>query len=632
MTTGLDQELARLTPIQRTAVDWKSGPLLVLAGPGAGKTQVLTVRTARLLSESPGKHFKVLALTFTTKAAAEMRERVAQLVPEEVEARTSISTFHAFCTHILRQHGSHINIEPDFGIYDQEEDRAALLSDALADAIRAGRVFSLNDARWLRAIEEMKRRLITPEKVGTRIRDPHMAEVYKLYEEKLRSENAMDYNGLILETCRLLATVPAVAERIRISYPHWLIDEFQDTSRGQYLLLHYLAGGVFRNIFVVADDDQIIYQWAGASYQQIAKFRDEYTPTLIQLPENHRCPPEIVVVANRLVAHNTQRVPEKVETIPARKTPLGAIALRDYHTDVEEREALAEEIHALGSDLWGQIAILGRARSLLEPMLVALRQKGVRAALLKRRDTFLSPQFVWLHACLDQALHPMNRAVFRGLVDAANRITQLELDPLILSAEAEAGGRSLFEHWALVASASDSPIAQKLGSLAEQLVQARSNWRSVVDSAIPLLLESEGRGDGAESDVADDYSAWQICMREIRSEMGSEIDLTEVVQGLALRSKEPPRDPNAVSLLTIHGSKGLEFDYVYVIGMAEGEMPSYQSLKKGDASPEMEEERRNCFVAITRTREGLILSRAGQYRGFEKRPSRFLTEMSLLEE
>jgi DNA helicase-2/ATP-dependent DNA helicase PcrA len=628
----LEEELAKLSSIQRTAVDWTSGPLLVLAGPGAGKTKVLTVRTAKLLAESPGKRFKVLALTFTTKAAAEMRDRVAQLVPDEVEARTTISTFHAFCTQILRQHGSHLGIEPDFGIYDREEDRSALLSDALSDAIQAGREFSMEDLRWLRAIEEMKRRLLRPENVGKHIADLHMPEVYKLYEEKLRSENALDFNGLILETCRLLATLPAVAQRIRTSYPFWLIDEFQDTSRAQYWLLHYLSGGVFRNVFAVADDDQIIYQWAGASYRQIERFRADYIPTLIQLAENHRCPPEIVVIANRLVANNTLRAPEKVETVPARSMPLGAIRLRSLSTDVEEREVLAEEIRSRGDHIWGKIAILGRTRSLLEPMLAALRGKGVNAALLRRRDKFISPQFVWLHACLDQALHPMNRAVFRLLVDAANRFAQLELDPLILSAEAEAAGRSLFEHWTRMAAASNAVLGQKLGSLADQLVQSRNNWRGVIDAAIPLLLASEAQVEGAIGDAVDDYAAWQACMREIRAEVGSELDLPALLQGLALRSKEPPRDPNAVALLTIHTSKGLEFDYVYVIGLAEGEMPSWQSLKKGDTSPEMEEERRNCFVAITRTREGLILSRADQYRGYVKRPSRFLEEMSIIGE
>ena len=631
MNSALQEEVDSLSQIQREAAKWGDGPVLVLAGPGAGKTKVLTTRVARLLDESPGKRFKILALTFTTKAAAEMRERVSLLVPGEVEYRTCIATFHAFCTQILRQHGSHVDIQPDFRIYDRDEDRSALLSDALSEAIQAGENFSLSDVRWLSAIDEMKKRLITPDRVGTRIRDPHMPQVYSLYETKLHSDNAIDFNGLILETCRLLAQMPAVAARVRELYPYWMIDEFQDTSRGQYLLLHYLSGGVFRNILAVADDDQIIYQWAGASYRQIEKFREEYTPTLIQLAENHRCPPELVGVANRLVAHNTQRTPEKTPTVPARTAPIGAIAIRSFVTDAEEREVLTMELLSQGSEMWGRTVILGRTRALLEPMLAVLKEGGVKAVLLQRRDHFISPQFVWLQACLDQALRPTDTRVSKILVDAANRIAQLELDPLILKAEAEAAGHSLFEHWGIVASATDSVVAQKLGGLTQRLAQARSNWKEVVRLAIPILLETEAIVEGAVGDAADDHTAWTTCMREIRAESGQEMELSDVVQGLALRSKEPPRDQHSVALLTIHTAKGLEFDFVYVIGLAEGEMPSWQSLKKGDTSAEMEEERRNCFVAITRTREGLTLSRAGRYRGYAKLPSRFLREMSLIE-
>ena len=631
MDSAFDEVLKSLTPIQRDAVKWGDGAVLVLAGPGAGKTRVLTTRIARLLRESPDKKFRILALTFTTKAAAEMRERVDVLAPGIAEERTFIGTFHAFCTEILRLHGSHIGINSDFGIYGQRDDREALLIDAIRDAIKRGEDFSEDDVRWLDTIEEMKRRLVTPEKVGNRISDPKMAKVYQLYEKKLHTENVMDYDGLILEVCRLLAKMPAIASRIRASYPYWMLDEFQDTSPAQYWLLHYLSGdGAFKNIFAVADDDQIIYQWAGASYRQIEKFRNQYKPSLIQLLENHRCPPEIVDVANLLVAHNTLRTPEKVATIAARKSPLGVISIRTFETDDEERDVLAGEILAAGKQEWGKIVILGRIRSLLTPMLVCLQGKGVNAVLVQRRDNFISPQFVWLQACLDQILRPTNSRQFTIMVNSANRIANLELDPLILIAEAEAAGHSLLEHWGMVVAPTNSVVAKQLGKLVERLVQSRSNWKDVVKTAIPILLETAKSAEGAVSDAADDYSAWTSCMKEIRLEVGKEPELSEIVQGFSLRSKEPLRDPNSVALLTVHTAKGLEFDSVFVIGLADGEMPSWQSVKKGDTSAEMEEERRNCFVAITRTRGNLTLSWAKKYRGYNKNPSRFLGEMSLL--
>lgn len=216
------------------------------------------------------------------------------------------------------------------------------------------------------------------------------------------------------------------------------------------------------------------------------------------------------------------------------------------------------------------------------------------------------------------------------MVNSANRIADLELDPLILIAEAEAAGHSLTEHWEMHVVSSTSLLAEQLGHLVEQLIQSRSNWKAFVKSAIPILLETAKVAKGAVSDAADDYSAWTSCMKEIRSEAGKEPELSEVVQGLSLRSKEPLRDPHSVVLLTVHMAKGLEFDSVFVIGLADGEMPSWQSVKMGDTSAEMEEERRNCFVAITRTRGTLTLSRAKSYRGYVKKPSRFLGEMSLL--
>jgi len=263
-------------------------------------------------------------------------------------------------------------------------------------------------------------------------------------------------------------------------------------------------------------------------------------------------------------------------------------------------------------------------------MLACLKAHSVNAVLAQRRDNFLSPQFVWLQACLDQAVHPLNKRGFVVLVNAANRIADLQIDPSILIAEAEAAGHSPFEHWGVSASATTSSVAQELSKLAAKLAESRKDWKQAVQLVIPVLLDSAKVAEGAVSDAADDYSAWTNCLKEIRSEAGHDLDIVELLQGLALRSKEPVRDPESVALLTVHSAKGLEFDFVYLIGLAEGEMPSWQSLQKGDNSPEMEEERRNCFVAITRTRERLELTVAGNYRGWKKGPSRFLNEMSLV--
>lgn len=633
---GVTPELAvamdRLSSTQREAAGWGDGACLVLAGPGAGKTTVLTARIARILDETRNKNFRILALTFTTKAGDEMRNRVEALVPGLID-RTLIGTFHSFSAQILRQHGSHLGIRPDFGVYDDDKDREELLRDALREASEKGEQVSEDDVRWLKTIDQLRGRLVGPAKTAARFQDKAAGEkaarVYSIYEAALQERNIMDFSGMILNTCRLAHQVPAVAARIRQSYPYWLIDEFQDTSPAQYRLVRFMAGDSFQNIFAVADDDQIIYQWAGASYRQITAFREHFSPTLIQLVENRRCPPEVVRAANNLVSHNTERTPGKAPLVATKPDQGPAISLREFATEEEEAAGIAEEIAGMNPSQRGECAVLSRTRAVLQPVLDALRAASVKAFIVTRRDRFMSPQFVWLQNVLDQALRPADRQVFLAMAQAANRIAGLELDVTLLAAEAQAAGKSFLEYWAVAASASENPIAVRLAELAHRLVESRATWRGVVAEAVEWLPETAGSAEGVITDASDDKSAWDLVVRAIRAEKGGDIDLAELLQGLALRPKEPQPDPDAVTLSTIHSAKGLEFDHVWLMGLAETVLPSWQSLKEDARPAEMEEERRNCFVAITRTRRNLVLTRAGQYRGWKKEASRFLSEMGL---
>ncbi len=562
-----------------------------------------------------------------------MRGRVEAMVPGLAE-RTVIGTYHSFCAQVLRQHGSHLGIKPDFGIYDQDEDRAELLRDALEQAASRGESLTPDDTRWLKAIDQLRSSLVSPQKAARHFRDPKAGEraarVYAIYEDVLRERNVMDFNGMILDTCRLAHQVPAVAARIRQSYPYWLIDEFQDTTPAQYRLVRFLAGQEFKNVFVVADDDQIIYQWAGASYRQIAAFREHFAPELIQLVENRRCPPEIVQAANNLIAHNAERTPGKAPLVSTRPSAGPAIILRTFSTDTEEAETIAQEIAAIEETTWGQTAILGRTRAILQPGLDALRKAGVTASIATRRDRFVSPQFLWLQSCLDLSLRPTDRRMFTTMAAAANRIADIQLDAAILAAEAQSSDASYLEYWALAArNAADNDTATRLADFALRLVQSRARWRKVVSEAIAWLPQTAVSANGIVSDAEEDKAAWEAVVRAIRAEKGSQPDLDELLQGIALRPKEPPPDPRAVRLMTIHAAKGLEFDYVWVVGVAEQILPSWQSLKAGAAPVELEEERRNFFVAITRAKKQLVLSYANQYRGWHRLPSRFLSEMNL---
>jgi DNA helicase II / ATP-dependent DNA helicase PcrA len=630
MTPELKAALEKLSVTQRQAAEWGDGAMLVLAGPGVGKTTVLTTRIARILDSTRNRNFRILALTFTTKAGDEMRGRVETLVPGLTE-RTFIGTFHAFCAQILRQHGSHLGIKPDFCVYDQDTDRQELLRDALNHAAAAGEAVNIEDVRLLKTIDQLRAKLVSAQKTAAHFRDPEAGErtarVYGIYENALRDRNIMDFNGMILDTCRLAYTVPAVAARIRQSYPHWLIDEFQDTSPAQYRMLRFLAGDQFRNVFAVADDDQIIYQWAGASYRQIVAFREHFQPELIQLVENRRCPPEVVAAANNLVSRNLDRTPNKSALVATLPDNGPCISLQVYQTGDEEALGIAGEISKASSVTWGKTAVLGRTRTLLQPILDALRVSGVPASLATRRDRFVSAQFVWLQSCLDQSLRPTDRQVFALMVNAANRIGGTTLETDLLMAEAEAAGKSFLEQWVLITNSSDSEFTKKLSDFALRLIQSRVSWRSVLADALVWLPGTAASSDGVVNDATEDKAAWDTAARAIKIERGGDFELGELLQGIALRPKEPPADPNAVSLLTVHAAKGLEFDHVWLVGLAETVLPSWQSLQATARPAELEEERRNCFVAITRTRQTLTLSRAARYGGRNKQASRFIGEM-----
>lgn len=626
----LETALAKLTEIQRQAVGWGEGAMLVLAGPGSGKTQVLTCRIARLLDEGRDQSFRVLALTFTNKAADEMKERVATFVPG-LEERANIGTFHSFCGQVLRQHGIHLGIKPDFAIYSQDDDRKAVLEDALK---RAG--MDADGVRFLGLIDRMKTLLIEPKDAVsrlTRAADPQIiAQAYEAYESELRRLNVLDFNSLIFEAFRLFSTFPAIAARYRRSYPYWLLDEFQDTNDGQYRLIRTVAGDDFKNVFAVADDDQIIYQWNGASFRQIQRFRADFQQELIQLPTNYRCPPAIVAAANRLVAYNVQRTEAK-KPLVAGKTDLKLpaqdhIQLRIFETDEIEAEKIAEEIAARGKDQWSQTTVLARTRASLEKMLKALQAAQVSAVIAQRRDDFLSAEIRWMVASLVQTLRPLDRRNLAVLIDAFNRFAEVQIAIGQVISDAEASGTGYFSTWIAAANGeidASSPHA-KLLEAAGRLDPASA--KSIIDT---MLTELDARvsGDDPDPDLVEDLAAWREISSDIRRHFGSSISLDEFLQQLQLRSKAPSPQAHTVTLMTVHGAKGREFDFVYLIGLAEDILPSFQSRQKGDNSPEMEEERRNCFVAITRAKESLILSRANSYRGWTKQPSRFLVEMGL---
>ena len=632
---ALDSARARLTDMQRKAVDWEDGPLLVLAGPGSGKTEVLTCRIARLLDESRDQHFRILALTFTNKAANEMVKRVADFVPG-LEGRTQIGTFHGFCAQVLRQHGVHLGIEPDFTIYSRTEDRKAVLTDGLHNIRR--RELSQTDLQYLPWIDRLKSRLVGPGQAQNSLTTvdglsadtaSDIARVYHRYEEELRHVGALDFDSLIFEAYRLFSIYPAIAKLYQRSYRYWLIDEFQDTNRAQYLLLRSMATDRFRELYAVADDDQTIYEWRGADVRRIKALVNDFSCSVVQLTTNFRCPPSVVEAANRLVVYNASRMVSKQPGTAANassSTPCGShIRCREFCTDQEEIHGIAEEISRYDVGERAETVVLARNRTLLMAVYVVLRDRRIPADITQRRDDFVTPQFRWLVSCLDQIVRPMDRRNIELLVEAFNSFTGVRVAWGSLVSRSEAEGVAFLDAWIeAVRTAADRGAALELADVIASVAAGGFKRRAGVE---PILARFES--DASDVDLQEDLSAWRRISNEIRDTQ-RDATLDQFVDELHLRSKEPVPSPDAVSLMTIHGAKGREFDTVYLIGLAEEVLPSFHSLRRGEGSSEIEEERRQCFVAITRAKRRLILSHARQYRGWRKAPSRFLREMGCL--
>jgi len=640
----LNDALTNLSPIQYKAATWSEGPLLVLAGPGSGKTQVLTCRIANLLSKSKGDNFRILALTFTNKAADEMRTRIMRMVPEE-GGRLFIGTFHSFCADILRQQGVHLNINPNFQIYSHDNDLQAIFKDVIENVKIEFPNINNSHIRMLPIIQRLKSNLIDPANSAEVFNDRDLGKIvsllYQAYEQELEKQNSLDFNSLILKTNLLFSQFPALAKRYRIVYPYICIDEFQDTNNAQYELIKSLAGEQNKNLFIVADDDQIIYQWNGASYKRIDEFKRDYLPEIIQLPINYRCPPQIVEMANKLIQHNVLRTQNKQPIAPYKTiTDDESINFLGIYNDYEmEANGVAIDISKRIDKKPISIAVLARNRKLLFEVDKALKSKKIKSTIFQRKDEFESTPFIWLNSVLKLYNDRQNRSSLEAVCGSFLQLTKIDMDVNDIVIQAKAGNNDYLQCWVdSVRSFHSDSYSKTIEKVSEFLIEGRDYQRFINYSiewfkelSIEFSQDIEEPNFEFFSQFDSELVVWNELTREIHASLGNSPSIGAFLQELQLHSKESLPGDDTVLLMTIHGSKGKEFEHVYLIGLVEDELPSYQSKQKGDNSPEMEEERRNCFVAITRAWKTLTLSCAKNYRGWNKKPSRFLYEMDLLE-
>jgi DNA helicase-2/ATP-dependent DNA helicase PcrA len=627
--TGADL-LAGLNPVQAEAVAHAGGPLLIVAGAGSGKTRVLTHRIAWLIAEQGVSPFEILAITFTNKAAQEMRERVEALVGP-VARRMWVSTFHSACVRILRRDASRLGFRSNFTIYDQ------------ADAVRLTgyviRDLGLDPKRFPpRAIHAListaKNELIDFETYSTRARtimERRVADVYREYQQRLLAANAMDFDDLLLVAVNLLQACPDVLEHYRERFRHVLVDEYQDTNRAQNELVLLLAGGHHR-VSVVGDSDQSVYGWRGADIRNILEFEDAFPDaTVVVLEQNYRSTQTILDAANAVIANNATRRPKALWTEQGPGESVVSFHAEDEH---DEGRWLADEVRQLHQDRfgWGDIAVFYRTNA---------QSRAIEEELVRRDIPY---QVVGGTRFYDRAEIKDMLAYLRAIANPADEVS---LKRIVNVPKRGVGDTSVArmdryarEHNLLFADVmADAEVAGVTGkaltglaALHDLLSQLRAERDDGTGPArlLEAILERTGYLEQLLAEHTVEAAGRLENIEELVGAAHDAEDLNSFLEQVSLVADvdEVDGDDSRVTLMTLHTAKGLEYPVVFIVGLEDGVFPHQRSL--GEPA-EMEEERRLAYVGITRARERLYLSYAwcrnlwGQTQ--YNPPSRFLKEI-----
>ena len=623
---------------QAAAVAHTKGPLLVFAGAGSGKTRVITYRIANLVACERVPPWRILAVTFTNKAAGEMRARLQKLCGEEVARSLWVGTFHATCAKLLRVHGEAVGVRSNFLIYDSA-DQKAIVARVIKD-------LELDERRYparavLAHIHKHKQEGRGPEEAATHSYVDDVAlKIFRTYEERLRAANAVDFEDLILLVARLLRGTPE-GDKIRRRYDYVLVDEFQDTNRTQYQFLKDLVRD-HHNICVVGDDDQSIYRWRGADVRNIRGFRKDYPEaTIVKLEQNYRSSKRIVAAALGVIGRSTEREPKELWTANADGTPIRVVAARDERDEAAFVVDAVQRGRADGTDL-REMAVFYRVHAQSRVLEEAMRAANVPYQIVGGTKFYERAEVKDALAYLRVLVNPASDVDLARVVNVPARgIGQTTVERL--AAWATANDRSLFDALARVDEIEDLANAakKKLTGFRELLdglrVDARERGPSEVLTAVleaTGYMEALRKEDTAESDArVENLQELMGSMQDYEAEAqaaGEPPGLPGFLERVTLVSDvDGMQDGGRVTLMTVHGAKGLEFDRVVLTGMEE-EMFPYKGVDPGERE-ELEEERRLAYVAITRARKELAMTHTQMRQIFGKtrwnRPSRFLGEM-----
>jgi DNA helicase-2/ATP-dependent DNA helicase PcrA len=633
--------LADLNPAQREAVEAIEGPVLILAGPGSGKTRVITHRVAYLVRVCGVNPRRIMAVTFTNKAAREMEARLNHLVSGSVKDLT-LGTFHAICARILRVDGKAININPQFVIYD-DDDQISLLKRSLQELNLDPNQYAPRSVQS--AISFAKSQMLTPSEYLQRSRsyfEEVVQRVYERYQKLLTDSGALDFDDLLLKTVQLFRQNPDILERYQSRYLHIQVDEFQDTNLVQYEMMKQLAGK-HRNICVVGDPDQSIYSWRSADLRNILNFEKDYPDArVVVLEQSYRSTQKILEAAAHVISANQQRKEKKLWTDNEPGLPPAVI---ETYTEMEEAQFVVSEIDKLvsrGEVQPGDCAVMYRTNAQSRALEEAFIRYGMPYKLVAGTRFYERREVKDIIAYLRLVQNPCDSVSLLRIINIPARgIGQRSLDELIQWTRSQ--NVPEYRGLQLLTGSTDSDAELPF---TPRTIKALSGFAVMLEGLIKQsrelnlleLFDAVVKSSGYRHylvGLVDGDDRWENIL-ELRGVAQEYCDLppgeglTAFLEGVALVSDVDDLEEKAdtVTLITLHQAKGLEFPVVFIVGMEDGILPHFKSI---DDPEQLEEERRLCYVGITRAKKRVYLVRAFRRRfmgsSTVNQPSRFLKDI-----
>lgn len=634
--------LDALNPAQRRAAETINGPLLVLAGAGSGKTRVLTYRIASLVNEIGIAPWKVLAVTFTNKAAGEMRERVQTLVGD-LASDIWIGTFHSICVRLLRYEAEGFGLDSNFSIYDEDDRRAVIRRVFKANNIDER---ELTPRQVIGQISQAKNAMLDPTEFARQAGEApgkrQMAELYTAYETELRRNNAFDFDDLLTEVVHQFNRHPEILKKYQERFEHFLVDEYQDTNKPQYMLCRQLSAH-HRNICVVGDDDQSIYKFRGADIRNILDFERDYPDAnIVRLEQNYRSTARILSAANAVIGNNQDRKGKELWTEGPEGDPVKVV---ECDTDRREARHIIDTIRRqTGSGAYGlgDTAILYRTNAQSRPLEEELQRSGFPYIIVGGIRFYDRKEIKDILSYLRVLVNPIDDVTLRRIVNTPRRgIGDTSLERLQIFAQERSlslfaaleqvdevpnlGGRatkSLSEFSSLLRGLIAAKETLDLPELGNEVVE-KSGYREM------LREENTPEAEAREQNI-DQLLAEMTEYFDTNEENSLETYLEE--KSLMSSADENGEEGNAITLMTMHSAKGLEYPLVFISGMEENLFPTARAVDESRVNPQaIEEERRLCYVGMTRAMEKLNLSYALRRYAYgnmiECEPSRFLNEI-----